>query len=92
MCLDLILRHFILEFVWNGLDAGTRLQLVAARNDFRLQGGLDFGTAETLYLLEILQEYNVNELNYESILRYLPSPFTECEFTGHVEVCWYETS
>ena len=52
------------KFAWSWLDTESSLQLVAARKDIRLQGGLGFGTTEASYLLEILQEYEVNELNY----------------------------
>ena len=44
----------IRELVCNWLDTQSKLEVVAARRDSWLQGGLDFGTAEILYLLCVL--------------------------------------
>jgi len=60
--------------VWNWLDTESELRIVALRKDSQLQEGLIFGTSETLYMMAILQVYEVDGLNCESILWYLPTP------------------
>ena len=57
----------IRELVWNWLDTQSKLKVVAARKDSWLQGGLDFGTAEILYLLCVLHRGEEDHTNYESI-------------------------
>ena len=64
----------IRELVWNWLDTQSRLKIVAAVRDPWLQSGLDFGTAETLYLLYVLHIDEEHHAKYESICWYLPSP------------------
>ena len=44
----------IRELVWNCLDTQSKLEVVAARKDSWLQGGLDSGTAEIQYLSYVL--------------------------------------
>ena len=78
----------ILEFAWSCLNIKSRLRLVADHKDFRLQGGLVFGTTEGVCSLGIPQEYEVNELNFESILWYFPLP----SLTGYVDEFWSDSS
>ena len=64
----------IRELLWNWLDTQSKLEVVAVRKDSWLPGGLDFGTAEILYLLYVLHLGEEDHINYESISWYLPSP------------------
>ena len=54
--------------------AVKKFEVVAARKDSWLHGGLDFGTSETLYLLYLLHLGEEDHINYESISWYLPNP------------------
>ena len=63
----------ICELLWDWLDTQSKLEVVAARKDSWLQGGLDFGTFEVLYLLYVLHLGEEDHTNYESISWYLPS-------------------
>ena len=57
--------------MWDWLDTQSKLEVVAARKDSWLQGGLDFGTFEILYLLYVLHLGEEDHTNYESISWYL---------------------
>ena len=63
----------IRELLWNSLDTGWKLRIVAVRKDSQLPEGLIFGTSEILFLMANGKAYEVDRLNYQSISGYLPT-------------------
>ena len=55
------------EIGWNCLDTSSKRCVCEVARDLQLHGGLDFGTAEILYLVRILDDSEVNEQNFDSI-------------------------
>ena len=53
----------IRELLWNLLDTGWKLRIVAVRKDSQLQEGFIFGTSEILYLMANRKAYEVDRLN-----------------------------
>ena len=53
----------IRELLWNSLDTGWKLRIVAVRKDSQLQEGLIFGTSEILFLMANRKAYEVDRLN-----------------------------
>ena len=55
------------EIGWNWLDTSSKRGVCEVSRDLQLHGELDFGTAEILCLVRILDDSEGNQQNFDSI-------------------------